>query len=58
MANMHITQRTQYERIELDYPQSTRMLRARSGRGPVTYAALATILLIVLVWIAVAAIHA
>jgi hypothetical protein len=58
MANMHITQRMQHERLELDYPQSMRMLRARSGRGPMTYAVLATVLLVVLVWIAFATIHA
>jgi hypothetical protein len=58
MANMHITQRTQYERIELDYPQSMRLLRARSRRGPATYAVFATILLVALVWTAIATIHA
>jgi hypothetical protein len=57
MANMHVTQRVQAERIELDYPAGTRLLGIRSVLGPATYLAVAVILLLVLSWASAATIR-
>jgi hypothetical protein len=56
MANMDVTQRSQTERVDLGDARSTRMLRARSQRGPLTYTLLALPILGVLVYATVAGI--
>jgi hypothetical protein len=56
MANMDVTQRTQLERTDLGDARSTRLLRARSRRGPIVYTLLALPILGVLVYAAVAGI--
>jgi hypothetical protein len=50
MANMDYTQRAQTERLDLGDARSTRVLRARSNRGPLIYTLLALPLLGVLVY--------
>ncbi len=50
MANMDVTDRTQYERADLGDSRSTRLLSARSSRGPMIYTLLCIPLLAVLVW--------
>jgi hypothetical protein len=57
MANTHVTQRMQVERFELDYPDGTRLLSARSARASASFLVLATILLIALVWASVAVVQ-
>jgi hypothetical protein len=56
MGNMDYTQRAQTERLDLGDAGSTRMLRARSNRGALTYTLLALPLLGVLVYATVAGI--
>jgi hypothetical protein len=56
MANMDVTQRAQTERMDLGDAQSTRMLRARSRTGPLTYVLLAVPILGVLAYAAIAGI--
>jgi hypothetical protein len=56
MANMDVTQRSQTERMDLGDARSTRMLRARSQRGPLVYTLLALPILGVLVYATVAGI--
>jgi hypothetical protein len=56
MANMDVTQRSQTERMDLGDAQSTRLLRARSRTGPLTYTLLALPILGVLVYATVAGI--
>jgi hypothetical protein len=56
MANMDVTQRVQTERVDLGDARSTRMLRARSARGPLTYTLLALPILGVLAYAAIAGI--
>jgi len=53
---MDYTQRAQTERLDLGDAGSTRMLRARSNRGPLIYTLLALPLLGVLVYATVAGI--
>jgi hypothetical protein len=56
MGNMDYTQRSQTERMDLGDASSTRMLRARSNRGPLIYTLLALPLLGVLVYATIAGI--
>ena len=57
MANMNVTDRTQYERTDLGDTRSTRLLTARSRRGPAIYTLLCLPLLAVLVWSVIAGIQ-
>lgn len=56
MANMDVTQRVQTERIDLGHAHSTRLLRARSRTGPITYTALTLPILGVLAYATIAGI--
>jgi hypothetical protein len=53
---MDYTQRSQTERVELGDARSTRMLRARSNRGPLIYMLLALPILGVLLYATIAGI--
>jgi fatty acid desaturase len=57
MANMNVTDRTQYERADVGDSRSTRLLTARSSKGPAIYTLLCLPLLAVLIWSVLAGIQ-
>jgi hypothetical protein len=57
MANMDVTDRTQYERTDLGHTKGDRLLTARTSRGPAIYTLLCVPLLGILVWSVIAGIQ-
>jgi hypothetical protein len=54
MANTDITQRVQYERLELGHAKGVRVLEARSRAAVIAYMAVAALLSVVSGWLAIA----